>query len=68
MTLRMSDDTRPETLYDEAVGDGTKGAEPTEREAPLVVESNASNYGASALKTGESDEDSLAQRKSDDES
>lgn len=37
-------------LYDEAVGDGTaEPASPKPHDGSLVVESNASNYGASAV-------------------
>lgn len=46
----MSDETKPGDLYDASVGDGTKTPAPHEpSEKPNVVESNASNYGASAI-------------------
>ena len=46
----MSERSKPEDLYADAVSDGTPEpkAEP-EADQPLVVESNASNYGGSAL-------------------
>ncbi|MDP9025409.1 MAG: hypothetical protein M3N13_08555 [Candidatus Eremiobacteraeota bacterium] len=46
----MSEETKPGDLYDSAVGDGTKTPKADgSNEEPCVVESNASNYGASAL-------------------
>ncbi len=39
----------PDELYGDAVGDGTKTKSGRDAEVPLVVESNASNYGAGAV-------------------
>lgn len=50
-TSSMSDRDRTGELYDEAVGDGDEAPAREAARTPLVVESNASNYGASSLPT-----------------
>lgn len=46
----MSDEKEPRDLYDRGVGDGAPAPPPKPgKDDPLVVESNASNYGASAV-------------------
>lgn len=46
----MPDPSEPTALYDAAVGDGTtQPRESDPDDEPVVVESNASNYGASAV-------------------
>jgi hypothetical protein len=47
-----SEDATPNELYKDAVSDGTQAPKPqSEADEAVVVESNASNYGAGAVAT-----------------
>ncbi|GAC1619717.1 MAG: hypothetical protein NVS4B5_11380 [Vulcanimicrobiaceae bacterium] len=43
--------TKPDDSYERAVGDGTIAPPEPTKPDPLVVESNASNYGASSAES-----------------